>query len=301
MIRTGITGGDSRQGGELIRLLVNHPDVDIVTVVAPSLRGRGVHEVHHGLIGELPLSFSDHIPLDSLSVLFLADKSYLPDALPENLKIIDMADALRGMDEFLGEKVIYGLSEINRKPLVRGARIARLPNAIASLALVMLGPIAFHLLLDSDLEIEATLPSDMHTPDFSSEAIAQIKEQLPQIQKSFDADVNVALAPSDSERGMRLRIRLPLSLSPSDVEALYEGIYDDHNFTFLTPGPVSLHEVEGTNKCLINVSQPEPGVILLDAVADPRMRGGAGEAVHLMNLLCGLHEKTGLALKTLKF
>lgn len=301
MIRVGITGGDTRDGAELIRILVNHPDVDIVAVTSPSHKGRGVHELHHGLIGEIPLSFSDNIPLNSLSVLFLADDSYLPDTLPDDLKIIDMADALKDNEDFVGEKIVYGLSEINRKPMVRGARIARVPNAIASLALVMLGPIAFHLLLDGDLDIEAEIPSDMQNQEFINEAISQIKSELPHIQKSFDGNVNLSLAESPSERGMRLRIKLPLSLTPKDVEALYEGIYDDHNFSFLTPMPVTLHEVEGTNKCLINVSQPEPGVILLDAVADPRMRGGAGEAVHVMNLLCGLHEKTGLALKTLKF
>lgn len=301
MIRAGITGGDTRAAGELIRILMNHPDVDIMAVTSPSMKGKPLHSHHHGLVGEQEIAFSDSLPLDLLSVLFLTDKSYVPDTLPAGLKIVDLAGVLEGKDDFFSEKVEFGLSEINRKPLVRGARIAYVPNALASLALVMLGPLAQHLLLNADLQIDALIPGDLISPDFISQAQSQIKTRLKSIQNSFEGDVRIIPHESESARGMRLRISLPISLKREDVEGIYEGIYDDHNFTFLTPAPMEFDEIEGTNKCLINVSKSEKGEILLDAVADPRMRGGAGEAVHLMNLLFGLHEKTGLALKTLKF
>ena len=96
---------------------------------------------------------------------------------------------------------------------------------------------------------------------------------------------------------MRLTAEFSSAMSAEDIAALYEAVYDDHNFTFLTSRHCHRADVEGTNRILIHISKPMPDKVVVDTVADARMRGGAGEAMHVMNLLFGLHEKTGLALK----
>ena len=113
--------------------------------------------------------------------------------------------------------------------------------------------------------------------------------------------MDIKVSESASDRVIRVRSTLPIGLSLDEVDRIYEGIYDDHNFTFVLHRRVEDKEVEGTNKCLVQVSKPSDGELAIEAVADGRLRGGAGEALHLMNLLLGLHEKTGLELKASVF
>lgn len=302
MIKAGITGADSKAAGELIRILVNHPDVEIMSLSAPDSRGHKVAARHHGLIGELDMEFSDRQDLGKLDVVFICSEkeeaeqflSLIEAAKYPDLRIIDMSGAAAGRDGF-----ICGVSELFRKPMVRGAKTVFIPPAEASAALISLYPLAANLLLQGDIEIALSLPENVSAGLASGEIAA---EAIRSVQNSFSGNINFSVSENPEEaRGMKMRTVIPMQLSLPDVLDLYENIYDDHNFTFLTSRSVSSREAAGTHRCILTLSKPEAGKLQIEAVADAHLRGGAGDAVHCMNLLFGLHERTGLSLKTSAF
>lgn len=303
MIKLGIVGGAAAAAGELLRILVNHPDVDIRFIYAPSLAGHPVTDIHHGLIGECDMTFTENPTFDRLDAVVLCEPSPLaqrialrPQEMPE-LRVIDMTGVYARQPE---AELIFGLSEVNRKPLVRGARRAYVGSAAMTAAAIALYPFAGSLLLNSDITIAL---SGRYTTAWDGDAEA-LAEYLRGVQNSFCS--RVTYVPSERQedgagRGMRLEIDFPCSLSVEEAGKLYDPIYDDHNFTFISPRPVSVREVEGTQKCLLHLSKPSPDMMHIEAVVDATMRGGAGDATHLLNLLFGLHERTGLALKASNF
>ncbi len=306
MIKAGIAGADTPMAGELIRILVNHPDVEIVSAFAPGKVGRKVASVHHGLAGECNLDFSQDINPAKLDVIFIdahsdvADRFRLnTDRWPE-LRVIDMSHCpsidLEKLD------MAYGLSEINRKQLVRGCKRAVVPRTIAAIALICLYPLARNLLLKDNINVQYICPKDIDTPEKSKMARLEILEVLRKTQNSFSGDVILSkLEEEVSQRGARIEIEIPCTLDINEVFRIFDEIYDDHNFTHLLSATVPGYEVEGTQKCLVTLQKKTVDTLTVSAVADCRMRGGAGDAVQLMNLLFGLHERTGLYLKAYHF
>lgn len=304
MIKVAITGADAPEAGELIRILVNHPEVIITTLSAPGHEGISVSSVHHGLIGELRMNFSGPLSMTpDCSVVFVcgnsmtaAEFSALQLARPDIKTVI--VDSIPNLDiERLG--VVYGLPEINRKPLVRGAVSAIVPSPLSSLVLTALYPLALNMLLNDSMQIKVTAPSDIISRD-KEEAIEEITNNLSQTQLSLGKNINLEFNDSETDRRMKAVITLSCHVTIEQIHEIFE-IYDDHNFAFPIASPVDEEEVIGTNKCVISLHKPTDSELRLEVVADPRMRGGAGEAVHIMNLLFGLHEKTGLALKASEF
>lgn len=297
MLKTAIAGADSPVAGELIRLLVNHSEIDLHTAFAPAHRGRRLCDVHYGLVGETDSRFSDTLNLCDIDVLFictpfeeLADISAIESQYPD-LRIIDLS-ATRRFDG-----IPYGLSEINRKELVRGARISSLASAEAAAALIALYPAACNLLIPPGLRI--TIRSDIASdPDAKARITEEISPRLRMAQSSFMTDPEIALEPADAPGIVAVTAEFSSSLDARSALALFDAIYDDHNFTHLLedalPGP---EEICGTNRCMVFLSNPAPGRLRIDTMLDGEMRGGATGALHIMNLLCGLHEKTGLALR----
>lgn len=306
MIKVGIAGADTAMAGELIRILVNHPDVDIVSAFAPGKVGREVAAVHHGLAGECDLEFSPDINPEKLDVIFIDAHSEVADRFRmktdrwPDLRIIDMSHC-PSLD-FEGLDMAYGLPEINRKHLVRGCRRAVVPRSIAAVALISLYPLARHLLLKGDITIEYACPADIDTEEKAEMARREILNFLRKTQNSFTGDVILSRLGEDvSDRGLTVRMSLPCSLDIDEVFKVFDEVYDDHNFTFTTSRHMQGFEVEGTQKCLVTLRKPDQATLDISAVADCRMRGGAGDAVHIMNLFFGLHERTGLYLKAHKF
>lgn len=303
MIKIGIAGADTPVAGELLRLCMHHPDVDVVTVHAPGKAGLPVSSHHHGFIGEERILFTSNFDATGLDIAFLLRPIYSDT---DWVKLMADRPQLRLVlfDEAMTEAMksaltpVYGLSEINRKQLVRGARVASVPAVIASPLLVGLYPLARHLMLSGQLQVEITAPADVISPEKVKKAEQEIGFILPQIQTSFTQGVTFSCHPGDSERGMRLKLAIPTTVSLDEIFRIYESVYDDHNFTFTVSHPVSTAEVEGTEKVLIYLAKPDSSTLDIEIVADPRMRGGAGEALHLLNLLSNLHERTGLDLKT---
>lgn len=304
MIKIGIVGADSPQAGELLRILVNHPEVDIVSLYAPGMAGREISSCHHGFIGERALTFTDKLNPSKLNAVFITDDSdmgrNIVDRLEEwpELRIINLSPSR--FENWENSDMEYGLSEINRKPLVRGAKTAILPSAAAAVALIALYPLASNLLLASDIDIEISAPASLQSPD-SKHIAAEISRQLKKYQTGFEGNVNVRFSKGNSARGIHAKVSMKCPLSAMEVDKFFEAIYDDHNFTFMTMEQVDEKEVEGTQKCVVSFCKPGAGLLEINAVADAFMRGGAGDAVHMLNLLFALHEKVGLHLKSSVF
>lgn len=298
-------GADTADGGELVRILAMHPDVEIIGIQARGLDGMPVTARHHGLIGETTLSFTPSLDYSRLDILFISSPISLSQAeliqmrmTRPDLKVI-MFDAPADLD-YDRDGFVYGLPEINRKSLVRGATGAVVPSSFASMALVALYPFAMRLLLNGDIDIRLAAPRAIIDHADMSRVEKEIESRLGEAQRSFSGKVRIHAEPSSARRSGLMKIEFGCSLSLEQMLSLYD-MYDDHRFAFVTTVPVGVSEVAGTNKCVVIVSKGDEGRVSLGVAADCRMRGGAGEATHIMNLLCGLHERTGLALKAIDF
>ena len=306
MVKVGILGSDTLLAGEIIRILINHPETELISLYAPALMGRSVSTVHHGLIGETAINFTDKINLDEIDFLIIAEESELSQTILkkfselENLKIGLSNEISR--EKCLAIDFETGLSEINRKALVRGATAAFIPSPIVVPVLIALVPLANYLLLNSDIKIEESFPSDISQNIDLDKEINFLNQELKKVQSSFNGIIQLSVTPDQKEeRTGYTKISFECALPIDEIEKIYDQIYDDHNFTFITGNEPSAEEVEGTQKTLLKISKPEPGILQIEIIIDARMRGGAGDMVHLMNLFFGLHEKTGLTLKPSRY
>lgn len=305
MIKVGIIGADTPEGGELIRILAMHPDVEIIGAQAPGLEGTPITDRHHGLIGETRLSFTGALDYSKLNALFVCNTISFGAAeftqmriVRPDLKVIMLYHS--GGIDAESHGIVYGLPELNRKLLVRGATGAAVPTSFSSMALVGLIPFASHLLLHGDLKIHIIAPQAILEAMDLSMVKEELTEQLQEIQRSFNGHIEITTEISDTRRSCLMQIDFDCNLTTGQILELYE-IYDDHNFAYVTQSAVGVSEVAGTNKCVVSVLRGEPGKVRLQVIADGRLRGGAGEAVHILNLMFGLHERTGLALKAIDF
>lgn len=214
-----------------------------------------------------------------------------------DLKLILFSDST-ALADGLDRQPVFGLSEMNRKGLVRGARAAVVPDPVSALALIALYPLASHLMLPDNLKLHAAIPGGM-TENKTKNISHEIRDNIVMTQTGFNGDLPVEIVDSERERGASIEFTFAGSTPADEIFKIYDSIYDDHNFTFLVPFDVDFKEVEGTHRCVISITKPTEDTIRIRAIADAKMRGGAGEAVHIMNLMAGLFEKTGLTLKTI--
>lgn len=322
MIKAGIIGGAGYTAGELIRLLLNHPDVELVWVNSNSNAGNPVSQVHQGLIGETDLVFTSETPFDQIDVVFFCTphgesrKFMEANAIPEDLKIVDLSQDYRISD---GEHdFIYGLPEVNRKYIIRGRHVAN-PGCFATAIQLALLPLAKNLLLNSDINITAITGStgagvkpsatshyswrndniSVYKP-FKHQHLAEIKQTLKSMQNSFNSEINLIPVRGCFSRGIFVATYLDCPVELSEIKKLYEDYYDDHNFTFISDKMPDLKDVVNTNKCILHLEK-EGNKLLIISVIDNLLKGASGQAVHNMNLLFGLHERVGLQLKASAF
>ncbi len=304
MINVAITGADTKEAGEIIRILVNHPEIELTTLSAPEREGISLSVVHHGLIGKTDYRFSGPLSINpECDVIFVcgnsmtaAEFSALQLARPD-IRFIQV-DPVPNLDmERAG--IVFGLSEINRKLLVRGAICSRVPSPIAVAALVPLYPLAVNMLLNSSLKIKSVMPKDIYDKNIS-ETEADIAEELHANQLSFDTPVKIESRFTDNERFLEMEITMDCNVSLDQILDIYE-MYEDHHFSHVVAGDFSIKETEGTPNIVFSVQKPADDKLRILARLDPRMRGCASEAVHNMNLLFALHETTGLEIKASRF
>ncbi|MDD6779137.1 MAG: N-acetyl-gamma-glutamyl-phosphate reductase [Bacteroidales bacterium] len=323
MIKAGIIGGAGYTAGELIRLLINHPDVDIKWINSSSNAGNRVDAVHQGLIGETDLTFSADTPMDEIDVMFCCTphgetrKFMESHIVPGELRIIDLSTDYRHQDGT--HDFVYGLPELNRKRIVNGARHIANPGCFATCIQLALLPLAKNLLLNSDIHVHAITGStgagvkpgatshfswrndnvSIYKP-FRHQHLDEIGQSLSQLQSSFSSKINFIPVRGCFSRGIFATVYLDCPLELEMVRRLYEEYYDDHNFTFVTDKMPDLKDVVNTNKCLLHLIK-EDGKLLIVSVIDNLLKGASGQAVHNMNLLFGLHERVGLNLKPSAF
>lgn len=323
MIKAGIIGGAGYTAGELVRLLLRHPDVDLKWVHSSSNASNAVCGVHQGLIGETDLAFTADTPFDTVDVIFLCmphgkSRAFLEQhsEIPEDLKIIDLSQDFRiddGTHDF-----IYGLPELNRKYIIRGKHVAN-PGCFATAIQLALLPLARNLLLNSDIHIHAITGStgagvkpsatshyswrndniSVYKP-FCHQHLAEINQTLHLMQTSFSRKVNFIPVRGCFSRGIFVSAYMDCPVELSEIRKLYDEYYDDHNFTFVVDRMPDLKDVVNTNKCLLYLTK-EDGKLLVVSVIDNLLKGASGQAVHNMNLLFGLHERVGLQLKASAF
>lgn len=301
MIKVGILGAENASAGELLRVLLNHPEVELMNAVAPSLCGKAVSSYHRGLIGETELRFSDSINIEGLDLLFITSPEFKVNSiekLPENLRVI----LLQGKDRFDVPspfdklEFVPGVSEMFRKKLVRGAMAARILPSATSLILITLYPLASHLLLNDTLRIYLQVPFHREKSINIDLMRNEVEGLIREVQLSMNSLREIKVEVSDTIRALSAEIEFECGIAQEEIERIYQETYEDHHFTFLVKSDPSPSEVAGTHKCLIYVSKPTDNKLRIKAVADSVLRGGAGDAIHSMNLLFGLFEKTGLSL-----
>lgn len=309
--------------GELTRLLINHPDVDLRAIVNQTLSGTPVTDVHQGLVGETDLRFTSDTDFSTLDLVFLAcqrgeSKKFLEsNELPDDIKIIDLSPDFRlPSTDGADKEFVYGIPEHNRKPMVRGAKRASCPGCFATAVSLALFPLAKNGKLGGPIHIAAVEgatdagadPSPIGHYPWRNENIAvyrplrhsateEIRHFLSQIQPGFNDEILFVPIRGSFSRGALVAIYLPSELSANEARALFEEAYSDHAFTFVIDRQPDLKDVVNTNKCLICIDKVD-GRLMITAALDNLLKGGAGNAVHLMNLLFGLSERTGLGLKS---
>lgn len=306
MIKVGITGCDTKVAGEIIRLLINHPDVDIRWVQSTHSAGTRVSDLHQGLIGECDLEVVASPAWDEIDVLFncchtgKARKYLEEEVVPDDVKIIDLSGDYRMEAE--DNPFVYGLPELNRKAIVRGATRVANPGAFATAVELALLPLARNLLINGPIHVAAVSGDPdladnirLYKPLRHSHA-AEIEQTLRSLQKSFNSAVNMVPMLGSFSRGLIAAVYLDCPIPLDEIRRIYDEYYADHNFTFVADKQVDLKDVVNTNKCILHLEK-EGDRLLITAVIDSMLKGSAGTAVHNMNLLFGLLERTGLALK----
>ena len=315
MIKVGIIGGAGYTAGELVRLLVNHPEASIAWIHSESQAGKPVAGHHPGLVGDTDLVFTDQVDLEGIDVLFMCgahgkSQSFWEEhTCPAGLKVIDLAQDFR--DESAG--YVYGLTELNRDRIKGAAKVAN-PGCFATALQLALLPLAKAGLLPGDIHVQAVTgstgagvkPSETTHFSWRSNNLSAYKvlthQHLAEIRRNLGVGDNLHFIPvrGDFARGIFAVAQTPCSLSLEEVRALYENYYAEAPFTWVLPGSADLKQVVNTNKCLLSLELHQ-GQLVVTSVIDNLLKGASGQAVENMNLMFSLPQTAGLRLKASAF
>jgi len=323
LIKAGIAGGAGYTGGELIRVLLRHPHVELTAIHSRSNAGQPLYKVHTDLLGDTDLTFTDQLP-DDLDVLFLCmghgeSKKFIAGAnLSPAIRIIDLSQDYRLDEEgkrplINGQRVIYGLPEWQRDQ-IRGAAHVANPGCFATAIQLGLLPLAKEGWLEEAYTTgitgstgagQALQPTTQFT--WRANNISAYKtlthQHLLEAGQTFTA-LNPLIRPrvnfipwrGDFTRGIFVSSCVTCAVPLSDVRELYRRFYEGHPFTHVSDGPIDLKQVVQTNKCLVQLEQSEDKLVI-HSVIDNLLKGASGQAVQNMNLMFGFPEKIGLDLK----
>lgn len=321
-IKAGIVGGAGYTGGEMIRLLINHPAVEIAFVNSNSNAGNKVSDVHTDLFGDTDLKFTDKLS-DDIDVLFLCvghgDAKKFLDANPikEGIKIIDLSQDFR-LKASAGDNWVYGLPELNQERIKSASYLAN-PGCFATCIQLALLPLASKGLLNNEVHINATtgstgagqsLAATSHFSwrnnnvsvykAFGHQHLNEIGESLVQLQANFSSEISFVPQRGDFTRGILAAVYTETDLTEEEAIELYTSFYADHAFTHVSTKNIDLKQVVNTNKCLLHVEKHGAKLFIV-SIIDNLLKGASGQAVHNMNLMFGLPEDSGLRLKAQAF
>ncbi|WP_149914349.1 N-acetyl-gamma-glutamyl-phosphate reductase [Sphingobacterium cavernae] len=336
-IRVGIIGSAGYTGGELLRILIFHPEVEIVFANSASNAGNKLYAVHNDLFGDTELEFSSDFHSD-IDVLFLCvghgDARKFLDANPIDIsvKIIDLSQdyRLHANTTYQGQNFVYGLPELNREAIKNAQYIAN-PGCFATNIQLALLPLASKGLLPSQIHINATTGSTgagqkptatshfswrnnnlSAYKSFEHQHLQEVSESLDQLQNGFLPEsekslleraaekINFVPQRGDFTRGIFSAIYVDSDLTEDEAYDLYNSYYASHPFTSVSKANIDLKQVVNTNKSIIHLEKHGNKLLILNAT-DNLLKGASGQAVQNMNLMFGLEERTGLNLKSIGF
>lgn len=329
MIKAGIIGAAGYTGGELIRLLINHPEVEIVFAQSGSNAGNPVSKIHADLAGETDLLFSSDSPLGNggVDVVFFcaghgeAKKFVEANDIPASVKLIDIGNDFRLLADatIKGREFIYGLPELQREKIKQANNIAN-PGCFATAIQLGLLPLAKAGLLPLEIyttgitgstgagqSLSATSHFSWRQNNISAyktlthqhnDEIQQSLHQLQSVFPSSSKEGGLSFVPwrGDFTRGIFITSQMICDINIADANKLYEEYYAEHPFTTIVKDAVFLKQVVNTNKCIIQLEKVGTRLVV-HSVIDNLVKGASGQAVQNMNLVFGLEETTGLKLK----
>jgi N-acetyl-gamma-glutamyl-phosphate reductase len=323
-IKAGIIGGAGYTGGELIRLLINHPQVHIAFIHSNSNAGNNVSKVHADLIGETNLQFtsdSSALQTGEVDVVFLcvghgdAKKFLAATQIHPAVKIIDLSQDFRLKDKSAigNRQFVYGLPELNKQQILTASNIAN-PGCFATAIQLGLLPLAKAGLLSDVYTTGITgstgagqgLADTAHFSwrvnniqaykTLSHQHLNEMGESLAQLQPNVAVDINFIPWRGDFARGIFISSQLTTDWAFADLQQLYLDFYANQPFTTVSDSPIFLKQVVNTNKCVIQLEKIGNKLVVHSAI-DNLLKGASGQAVQNMNLLFGLNETAGLKLK----
>lgn len=322
MIRIGIIGGAGYTAGELCRLLLNHPEAEIVFINSESNAGNLITDVHEGLYGETDMRFTDELPFENVDVVYFCfghgkSTQFLTDHyIPADVRIIALAQDFRLAAE--GNDYVYGLPELNRTAILGAQHVAN-PGCFATCIQLGLLPLADAGLLQGDVSVNAITGSTgagvkpSSTTHFSwrsgnmsiykafqHQHVPEIVQSLQQLQPSFEGAIDFIPYRGDFPRGIFATEVITCDAPEEEIADLYRDFYSDAPFTHYVDRAVDLKQVVNTNKCLIHAER-HGNKLLVTSVIDNLLKGASGQAVQNMNLMFELEEDAGLRLKPLAF
>lgn len=321
-IKAGIIGGAGFTGGETIRLLLNHPQVELTFIHSRSNAGKPLHAAHPDLIGETSLVFADSFK-EKVDVIFLClghgeSKKFLAEeSFPASTHIIDLSQDFRLGESIAERNFVYGLPEIYRDEIKKAKNIAN-PGCFATTLTLGLLPLAKHGLLSETYSTGITgstgagqkLQDTTHFTwrasnisaykTLSHQHLKEINLHLKTHQPSFNAPINFVPWRGDFTRGIFVSSCITCDRSLEEIRKIYEDYYAGHPFTIVSERAIDLKQVVNTNKCLIGLEKQGDKLVIHSAL-DNLLKGASGQAVQNMNLMFGFDEREGLRLKSTVF
>lgn len=318
MIHIGIIGGAGAVGGELCRVLLNHPEADLVFVNSVSHAGEFLTDVHGGIFDETDLCFTEDMPFEEADVVFVCPeygKSSLfltGHYIPADVHIIDLTQDFTPTAD--SNEYIYGLPELHRAQIINASHVAN-PGDLATGAQLGLLPLAEAGLLHDCVSVHSITGACRHaesapqkgwrtlTPGgmsllhaFEQEACDETLHTLCQLQPDFCGDMDWISYRGGFPRGIFTTVTVSCQMPMDEIAGYYRDFYSEASFTHYTDEPLDIRQVTNTNKCLIHAERHRDKLIVTTCI-DHLLKGAVGQAVQNMNLMFGFEETTGLRLK----
>ncbi len=319
-IKIGIIGGAGYTGGELIRILIHHPNIEIKFVNSKSQAGKPVYETHTDLIGDTDLLFTNQLPFNEVNAIFLcsghgqSEKFLSENEIPAHVKIIDLSTDFR--DESQG--FVYGLPELNKEVIKEAQKIAN-PGCFATAIQLAILPLAQANLISDEVHVSAitgstgagqALSATTHFTwrnnnmsiykAFTHQHLAEIHQSLKQLQGDFNFDINFIPYRGNFTRGIIANVYTKFEGDLDLAVRMYKDYYINHPFCIVSGSEIDLKQVVNTNKCILYL-QKNGGNLLITSIIDNLIKGASGQAIQNLNLMFGLEETKGLKLKSVAF
>ena len=324
-LEVGIIGGAGYTAGELIRLLLNHPETNINFVYSTSNAGNKLYKVHQDLIGDTEIDFTSEINTD-VDVLFLClghgnSKAFLEKTtFSDKTKIIDLSNDFRLLADknFEGKDFVYGLPELDKESIKTAKYIAN-PGCFATALQLAILPLAANGLLKNDIHINAVTGATgagtslsatthftyrdnnfSHYKAFNHQHLGEINQTVNQLQSDFNSEINFMPNRGNFSRGIFATTYTKFDGAIEEAIKMYKEYYKDAAFTFVSENDVHMKQVVNTNKCLIGLEK-HGNKLLITSTIDNLLKGASGAAIQNLNLMYGFEESLGLKLKATYF